>query len=136
MDGPVTVARLARGALLALAFTVSPETGRATCSPAALDAVRTELRAGTLPSCGTKAVRRAFKRARRKASKVVLRAAAPCAAVYDASTSLPRMYSPLVFTTVDWPKFLLCQGSRNLPPLIVEAGNLDSFSRFLEELLV
>jgi hypothetical protein len=82
MDVRVTAARLAGGALVAIALTIAaaPTTAEAACSPAALDAVRTELRSGAVPTCGTKAVRRAFKRARRKATKVLVRAAAPCAA--------------------------------------------------------
>jgi len=79
MDGPVIVARLAVAALVAVTL-ADASTAHAVCSIAALDAVRTELRTGPLPTCGTKAVRRAFKRARRKASKVLVRAAAPCAA--------------------------------------------------------
>ena len=80
MDGAVIALRLALAALVSIAVTGGVSTARAACSPAALDAVRAELRTGTLPTCGTKAVRRAFKRARRKASKVLVRATAPCAA--------------------------------------------------------
>lgn len=79
MHDPVIPAHLAWGAVV-VALTCTVSTTQAACSPEALDAVRTELRSGTLPTCGTKAVRRAFKRARRKASKVLVRAAAPCAA--------------------------------------------------------
>jgi hypothetical protein len=79
MDGAVSAARLLLVAV-AFGFTVAPARVHAACSPGALDAVRTELRTGTVPTCGTNAVRRAFKRARKKASKVLSRATAPCAA--------------------------------------------------------
>jgi hypothetical protein len=80
MDGRVTVALITRAAVLATGLVAaSVATVHAACSPDALDAVRTELRSGAVPTCGTKTVRRAFKHARRKAAKLLVRAAAPCA---------------------------------------------------------
>ena len=101
MDGRVTAARITRGALLATGLLiVALATAHAACSPDALDAVRTELRNGAVPTCGTKAVRRAFKRARRKAAKALIRAAAPCAAgdvpaVGSAQRALTRAVSQI-----------------------------------------
>ena len=51
----------------------------AACSPAALDAVRVELQGAAAPDCGTKPLRRVFKRARRRAAGATAHAGLQCA---------------------------------------------------------
>jgi len=67
--------------LVAIALLPTDLTGTAlaTCSPSALDAVHTELRDAAAPDCGTKPLRRAFKRARRRAATATARAGLQCA---------------------------------------------------------
>ena len=73
---------------IALLPAVPPRTALAACSPSSLDVVQTELRSGDVPTCGLKPVRRTFKRARKKASRVTARAIVQCT-----SGQIPRVAS-------------------------------------------
>ena len=67
-----------RFVLLGAITLVGPTAARAQCSTAALEAVNAEARAATVPDCGTRPLRHAFKRARKKTEKVTARAVTRC----------------------------------------------------------
>jgi hypothetical protein len=70
-----------RGLLLgaiALITAVVSTPAHAQCSPPALEAVLKEIQTAAVPECGTKQLRHAFKRARKKAIGVTARAVAHC----------------------------------------------------------
>jgi len=59
----------------------------AVCSPSGLDAVRAELQGAAAPDCGTKTLRRVFKRARRRAATATAHAGLQCALAGAARTA-------------------------------------------------
>ena len=63
---------------IALLSALPPRTAFAACSPAALDSAHTALRDAVAPDCGTRPLRRAFKRAHRRAATATARAALQC----------------------------------------------------------
>jgi hypothetical protein len=70
---------LVAGAIALIAAFVSAP-ARAQCSPPALEAVLREMQTAAVPDCGTKPLRHAFKRARKKAIGVTARVLARCEA--------------------------------------------------------